>query len=81
MLRPASGDLDMTVEVRYVPRSLLWDEIWRRLLMPPPKARPTQGERHPFPAKVEDDAQRPATNSPGSHSIRRRRVRAKAAHS
>jgi hypothetical protein len=54
--------------------ALAWARVWRWLLS-------EEDERHPVPAKVEDDAQRPATKSPGSHSIRRRRVRAKAAHS
>jgi hypothetical protein len=80
MLRPASGDLDMVVEVRYVPRSPVWDEIWRRLLMPLPKHSPTQVDgclphstetsSHPGPVKQK---------SPALRSVARTRRRVKAA--
>ena len=78
MLRPISGDLDMTVEIRYIERSPVWDEIWRRLLTPLPKANPIQDERRPSPGKVEGDALRPAQKTPAPRSITRRRQRVKA---
>src|SRR5258708_32391570 len=48
------------------------DTLRRLLFAPPSTANATKDERHPFPAKVEDDALKPATIPPAPRSIAQR---------